>query len=129
MLGATRMLHSQRQRRGTDAAQLSIDYYTVWCGKNISVKAPDQQQAVRLKTLDEDYTIESLASRILWKDVGSGGTLPRGQPSELSERYIAIIYDVEQLALNGRKAAVKAHNFANHNGIYGRFAFKKRMGQ
>ncbi len=57
---------------------------------------------MRLKTLGEDYTIESLASRILWKDVGSGGTL-LGQPSELSEQYSATIYDVEQLALTGRK--------------------------
>ena len=77
--------------------------YTIRRGKYISVKAPDQQRAVRLKTLGEDYTIESLASRILWKDVGSGGTLLGGQPSELSERYSATIYDVEQLAITGRK--------------------------
>lgn len=83
-------------------AELEMLGYTVRRGKYISVKAPNQQRAVRLKTLGEDYTIESIASRILWKDVGSGGTLPN-QPSELSERYVAMIYDVKQLALTGRK--------------------------
>lgn len=84
-------------------AELEMLGYTVRRGKHISVKALNQQRAVRLKTLGEDYTIECLASRILWKDVGSGGTLLGGQPSELSERYSVVIYDVEQLALNGRK--------------------------
>lgn len=83
-------------------AELEMLRYTIRRGKYISVKAPEQQRAVRLKTLGEDYTIESLASRILWKDVGSGGAL-LGQPSEMSERYAATIYDVEQLALTGRK--------------------------
>ncbi len=83
-------------------AELEMLGYTVRRGKYISVKAPDQQRAVRLKTLGEDYTVESLASRILWKDVGSGGTL-LGHPSELSKLYTAMIYDVEQLALTGRK--------------------------
>lgn len=83
-------------------AELELLGYTVKRGKYISVKAPDQQRAVRLKTLGEDYTVESLASRILWKDVGSGNTL-LSQPSEISERYAATIYDVDQLALAGRK--------------------------
>ena len=83
-------------------AELELLGYTVRRGKYISVKAPEQQRAVRLKTLGEDYTVESLASRILWKDVGSGGAL-FNQPSELSERYTVTIYDVEQLALTGRK--------------------------
>ena len=83
-------------------AELEMIGYTVRRGKYISVKASDQQRAVRLKTLGEDYTIESLASRILWKDVGSGVAL-LGQKSELSERYSATIYDKEQLALTVRK--------------------------
>lgn len=83
-------------------AELEMLGYTIRRGKYISVKAPDQQRAMRLKTLGEDYTVESLASRILRKDVGSGGTL-LSQSSELSERYAATIYDVEQLALTGRK--------------------------
>lgn len=83
-------------------AELEMLGYTVRRGKYISIKAPEQQRSVRLKTLGEDYTVESLASRILWKDVGSGVAL-LGQPSELSERYTVTIYDVEQLALAGRK--------------------------
>lgn len=88
--------------------------YTIRRGKYISVKAPDQQRAVRLKTLGEDYTIESLASRILWKDVGSGGTLIN-QPSELSERYAAMIYDMEQLALTGRRVQRKRDTLAPYS--------------
>ncbi|MCX4257189.1 MAG: relaxase/mobilization nuclease domain-containing protein [Oscillospiraceae bacterium] len=45
--------------------------YTVKRGKNISVKAPEQQRAVRLKTLGDDYSEENLSSRILWKDFGA----------------------------------------------------------
>ena len=90
-------------------AELEMLGYAIRHGKYISVKAPDQQRAVRLKTLGEDYTVESLASRILWKDVGSGETL-LNQPSELSERYVAMIYDVEQLALTCRKVQRKRDN-------------------
>ena len=96
-------------------AELEMLGYTVRRGKYISVKAPDQQRAVRLKTLGEDYTIESLASRILWKDVGSGGTLLGDQPSELSERYSATIYDVEQLAITGRKVQRKRDTSAPYS--------------
>lgn len=95
-------------------AELEMLGYTVRHGKYISVKAPDQQRAVRLKTLGEDYTVESLASRILWKDVGSGGTL-LGQPSELSKLYTATIYDVEQLALTGRKVQRKRDSSAPYS--------------
>lgn len=90
-------------------AELEMIGYTIRRGKYISVKAPDQQRAVRLNTLGEDYTVENLASRILWKDVGSGGTL-LNQPSELSELYAAMIYDMEQLALTGRKVQRKRDN-------------------
>jgi len=43
--------------------------YTIKQGKYISVKAPEQQRAIRLKTLGDDYSEENLSSRILWKDV------------------------------------------------------------
>lgn len=95
-------------------AELEMLGYTIRRGKYISVKAPDQQRAVRLKTLGEDYTVESLASRILWKDVGSGGTL-LSQPSEMSKRYAATIYDVEQLALTGRKVQRKRDTSAPYS--------------
>lgn len=95
-------------------AELEMLGYTVRRGKYISVKPPDQQRAVRLKTLGEDYTVESLASRILWKDVGSGGSL-LSQPSKMSERYAATIYDVEQLALTGRKVQRKRDTSAPYS--------------
>ena len=64
--------------------------YTVRRGKYISVKAPEQQRAVRLKTSGEDYTPESLASRILWRDVGAGITNPCAN-SEIRDRYNSTI--------------------------------------
>ena len=71
-------------------------------GKYISVKAPEQQRAVRLKTLGEDYTVVSLISRILWKDVGVNVTL-NGEPSQMREDYNQAIFDVSQLARDGKK--------------------------
>lgn len=52
-------------------AALEAKGYTIKRGKYTSVKAPEQQRAVRLKTLGDDYSEENLASRILWKDVGA----------------------------------------------------------
>ncbi len=52
-------------------AALEAKGYTVKRGKYISVKAPGQQRAVRLKTLGDDYSEENLSSRILWNDVGA----------------------------------------------------------
>ena len=57
-------------------AELEMLGYTVKRGKYISVKAPDQKRSVRLQTLGSDYTVESLSSRILWRDVGSGTINP-----------------------------------------------------
>lgn len=95
-------------------AELELLGYTVRRGKYISVKSPEQQRAVRLKTLGKDYTVESLDSRILWKDVGAGGVF-LSQPSEISERYAATIYDVEQLALTGRKIQRKRDTAAPYS--------------
>ena len=67
--------------------------YTVKRGKYISVKASEQQRAVRLKTLGEDYTPESLTSRILWCDVGAGISNPC-KYSEIRDRYNSTINDV-----------------------------------
>ena len=95
-------------------AELEMLGYTIKRGKYISVKAPEQQRAVRLKTLGEDYTPESLASRILWKDVGSGVTLS-GEPSELRDRYISTIDEIERLALEGRKIQRKRDTSAPYS--------------
>ena len=70
--------------------------YTVKRGKYISVKAPDQQRAVRLKTLGEDYTVEQLASRILWRDVGAGLNNPC-ERSALRDKYSETIGGVQEV--------------------------------
>lgn len=77
-------------------AELEILGYTVRRGKYISIKVPDQQRAVRLKTLGEDYTIESLASRILWRDVGAGINNPC-ERSALRDKYSETIANVQEV--------------------------------
>ena len=71
-------------------AELEMLGYTIKRSKYISVKAPEQQRAVRLKTLGEDYTPENLASRILWRDVGAGILNPC-RNSEIQDRYNSTI--------------------------------------
>ena len=75
-------------------AELEMLGYTVKRGKYISVKAPDQQRAVRLKTLGEDYTVKQLASRILWRDVGAGINNPC-ERSALRDKYSETIGNVQ----------------------------------
>ena len=77
-------------------AELELLGYTVKRGKYISVKAPDQQRAVRLKTLGEDYTVEQLASRILWRDVGAGINNPCKR-SALRDKYSETIVNVQEV--------------------------------
>ena len=74
-------------------AELEMLGYTIRRGKYISVKAPEQQRAVRLKTLGEDYTLESLTSRILWRDVGAGNSNPC-KYSEIRDRYNSTISEI-----------------------------------
>ena len=74
-------------------AELEMLGYTVKRGKYISIKALEQQRAVRLKTLGEDYIVESLASRILWRDVGSGISNPC-KYSEIRDRYNSTINEI-----------------------------------
>lgn len=75
-------------------AELEHLGYVVKRGKYISVRAPEQQRAVRLKTLGEDYTVEQLASRILWRDVGAGIKFPC-EKSELQDKYSETIRDIQ----------------------------------
>ena len=75
-------------------AELEMLGYTIKHGKYISIKAPDQQRAVRLKTLGEDYMVEQLASRILWRDVGSGINNPC-EKSALRDKYSETIDGVQ----------------------------------
>ena len=80
-------------------AELEHLGYTIKRGKYISVKAPEQQRAVRLKTLGEDYTVEQLASRILWRDVGAGLSNPC-ERSALRDKYSETIDDVQAVNAN-----------------------------
>ena len=80
-------------------AELELLGYTVRRGKYISVKAPEQQRAVRLKTLGEDYIIESLASKILWKDVGAGLNNPC-ERSALRDKYSETIDGIQAVNAN-----------------------------
>lgn len=82
--------------------ELELKGYEVKKGKYISLKAPGQQRFIRTKTLGEDYTAESLASRILWGDVGSGAALT-DEPSPLRECYEAVIGQVFVLAAEKKK--------------------------
>ena len=82
--------------------ELEVRGYEVKKGKYISLKAPGQKRFIRTKTLGEEYTAESLASRILWHDVGSGASLT-DEPSPLRECYEVIIGQVIQLAVGKRK--------------------------
>lgn len=83
--------------------ELELRGYEVRKGKYISLKAPGQQRAVRTKTLGEDYTAESLASRILWRDVGAGAALHDYEPSQLRDAYQSVIGEVMRLAADGKK--------------------------
>ena len=83
--------------------ELELRGYEIRKGKYISIKAPGQKRSVRTKTLGEDYTAESLASRILWRDVGAGVALSDYEPSQLRDAYQLVIGDVMQLAADGRK--------------------------
>ena len=50
------------------AAALESKGYTIKYGAKSSIKAPGQQRFTRFATLGDDYTIENIKSRILWKD-------------------------------------------------------------
>lgn len=82
--------------------ELELMGYSIKRGKYISIKAEGQQRFVRTKTLGEDYTTESLISRIRWRDVGAGITL-NGEPAPLRSDYINTINEVRQLAATGKK--------------------------
>ena len=65
--------------------------YEIKRGKYISIKAPGQQRAVRTKTLGEEYTEESLITRIQYLEVGTGITPANDISSDLRAAYDAIL--------------------------------------
>lgn len=82
--------------------ELELRGYTIRRGKYISVKAPEQQRAIRLNTLGIEYTPESIVSRILWRDVGADVTLT-GEPSQIRMGYNKAIVEVSKLARDDKK--------------------------
>lgn len=82
--------------------------YNIKHGKYISVKAPDQKRSVRLKTLGEDYTEESLKARILWRKVVNENTIEHFTNTEIERAYIAVIGEVRILAEQKRKVQRRA---------------------
>ena len=84
--------------------------YEIKRGKYISVKAPGQQRFIRTKTLGEDYTEESLISRIRWRDIGASISLS-DETSPLRNDYIHTLNDVTALARSGGKVQRKCFTF------------------
>ena len=93
--------------------------YEIKRGKYISVKAPGQERFVRTKTLGEEYTEESLNTRILYKQIGAGNTVADDKPSEMRAAYVAIIGDVrihaEQRKKVPRKRIITAEYSADND--------------
>ncbi len=81
--------------------------YEIKRGKYISIKAPGQQRFVRTKTLGEEYTEDSLKTRILYREVGTGTTPSIDSKSQLRAAYVAVIGDVRILAEQRKKVPRK----------------------
>lgn len=89
-------------------SELEAFGYTIKKGKYISIKASEQERFVRTKTLGEDYTEESLISRIRWRDVGTSVTLS-SEPAPIRDDYIRTLNDVTELARTGKKIRCKRY--------------------
>ena len=81
--------------------------YEIKRGKYISIRAPGQDRFVRTKTLGDEYTEESLNTRIRYREVGAGNTPEKTASSELQAAYVAIIGDVRILVAQRRKVPRK----------------------
>ena len=81
--------------------------YEIKRGKYISIRAPGQERFVRTKTLGDEYTEESLNTRIRYREVGAGNTPEKTASSQLLAAYVAIIGDVRILADQRNKAPRK----------------------
>ncbi len=88
--------------------ELELQGYEIKRGKYISIRAEGQQRFIRTKTLGEDYTVDSLISRILWRDVDTSVTLS-GKPAPIRDDYIRTLNDVTELARTGKKIQRKRY--------------------
>lgn len=87
-------------------SELETQGYAVKRGKYISIKADGQKRFVRTKTLGEDYTTDSLLSRIRWNDVGTTVTLT-GEPVPLRNKYTETLDEITNLSKSGLKTPCK----------------------
>ena len=81
--------------------------YEINRGKYISIRAPGQERFVRTKTLGDEYTEESLNTRIRYREVGAGNMPEQTASSKLQAAYVAIIGDVRILAAQRKKVPRK----------------------
>ena len=81
--------------------------YEVKRGKYISIRAPGQKRFVRTKTLGDEYTEESLITRIRYREVGAGNERSESSVSKLQAAYVAVIGDVRILAAQRKKVPRK----------------------
>lgn len=81
--------------------------YEIKRGKYISVKAPERIRFVRTKTLGEEYTEESLTTRIQYREVGSENSPTHDSDAELRAAYASVIGDVRILAEQHKKVPRK----------------------
>ena len=71
--------------------------YEIKHGKYISVRAPGQERFVRTKTLGEDYTEESIETRIRFNYVEGGFSIAQYDTSELYHAYAEVTDGIYKL--------------------------------
>ena len=84
-------------------AELERHGYSIKRDKYLYIKAPGQQRSVSLWNLGEDYTEESLNSRILWRMVGGGNGIKHFSNTAIERAYISVIGEVRIIASEKRK--------------------------
>ena len=77
--------------------------YIIKRDKHIYIKAPGQQRSVSLWKLGEDYTEESLNTRILWRMVGGRNGIEHFSNTAIERAYISVIGEIRILASENRK--------------------------
>lgn len=81
--------------------------YEIKRGKYISIRAHGQERFVRTKTLGDEYTEDSLNTRIRYREVGAADVRSEDNVSKLQAAYISIIGDVRILAAQRKKVPRK----------------------
>ena len=81
--------------------------YEIKRGKYISIRAPGQERFVRMNTLGDEYTEDSLNIRIKYRDMGTGISPTVDKQTKLSQAYSAVLHDVRILAAQRKKVPRK----------------------